>query len=36
VRLVYQRDEQAVVRPEAEAQAQFNKRREHKRYRHND
>jgi adenine-specific DNA-methyltransferase len=33
---VYQRDEQAVVRPEAGTQAQFKKRREHKRYRHND
>jgi adenine-specific DNA-methyltransferase len=33
---VYQRDEQAVVRPEAGTQAQFKKPREHKRYRHND
>lgn len=33
---VYQRDEQAVVRPEAGTQAQFKKPREHKRYRNND
>jgi hypothetical protein len=33
---VYQRDKQAVVRPGAGTRAQFKKRREHKRYRHND
>lgn len=32
----YRHDEQAVVRREGETRSQFKKRREHKRYRHND